>query len=72
MKRIVATKVELYRDNAGFWMARIEDEVTEPGIAGVFPSFHSMMLPVSPSASRAEAEAAFRRVMFHEWRRNGR
>ena len=73
MKRIVPMKVELCRDNAGFWMALIEEDAITPEGRGGSASCRRLMLPVPPYASRAEAEAAFRRVMFHESRRpNGR
>ena len=57
-------KAEVYRDNAGFWMARIEEDASTPENR----VYRRQMLPVAPSASKAEAEAALRRVMSREAR----
>ena len=61
-------KAEVYRDNAGFWLARIEEDVNTPENRGIGTVYRRQMLPVAPSASRAEAEAALRRVMSRETR----
>lgn len=61
-------KAEVYRDNAGFWMARIEEDVNTPENRDIGTVYRRQMLPVAPSASRAEAEAALRRVMSRETR----
>lgn len=61
-------KAEVYRDNAGFWMARIEEDASTPENRGIGRVYRRQMLPVAPSASRAEAESALRRVMSREAR----
>lgn len=61
-------KAEVYRDNAGFWMARIEEDASTPENRGIGRVYRRQMLPVAPSASKAEAEAALRRVMSREAR----
>jgi hypothetical protein len=55
-------KAEVYRDNAGFWMARIEEDASTPENRGIGRVYRRQMLPVAPSASKAEAEAALLRV----------
>lgn len=66
--RDLVMKAEVYRDNAGFWMARIEEDASTPENRGIGTVYRRQMLPVAPSASRAEAEAALRRVMSREAR----
>lgn len=61
-------RAEVYRDNAGFWMARIEEDASTPENRGIGAVYRRQMLPVAPTASRAEAEAALRRVMSREAR----
>ena len=61
-------KAEVYRDNVGFWMARIEEDASAPENRGIGSVYRRQMLPVAPTASRAEAEAALRRVMSREAR----
>lgn len=68
MARDLVMKAEVYRDNAGFWMARIEEDASTPENRGIGRVYRRQMLPVAPSASRAEAEAALRRVMSREAR----
>ena len=66
--RDLVMKAEVYRDNAGFWMARIEEDASTPENRGIGRVYRRQMLPVAPSASKAEAEAALRRVMSREAR----
>lgn len=68
LARDVVMKAEVYRDNAGFWMARIEEDASTPENRGIGRVYRRQMLPVAPSASKAEAEAALRRVMSREAR----
>lgn len=68
LARDVVMKAEVYRDNAGFWMARIEEDASTPENRGIGRVYRRQMLPVAPSASRAEAESALRRVMSREAR----
>ena len=68
LARDVVMKAEVYRDNAGFWMARIEEDASTPENRGIGSVYRRQMLPVAPSASKAEAEAALRRVMSREAR----
>ena len=66
--RDLVMKAEVYRDSAGFWMARIEEDASTPENRCIGTVYRRQMLPVAPSASRAEAEAALRRVMSREAR----
>lgn len=66
--RDLVMKAEVYRDNAGFWMARIEEDASTPENRGIGRVYRRQMLPVAPSVSKAEAEAALRRVMSREAR----
>lgn len=66
--RDLVMKAEVYRDNAGFWMARIEEDASTPENRGIGRVYRRQMLPVAPSASKAEAEAALRRAMSREAR----
>lgn len=68
LARDVVMKAEVYRDGAGFWMARIQEDDSTPENRGIGTVYRRQMLPVAPSASRAEAEAALRRVMSREAR----
>ena len=61
-------KAEVYRDSAGFWMVRIEEDASSPENRGIGSVYRRKRLPVAPTASRAEAEAALRRVMSRESR----
>lgn len=45
-------KAEVYRDNAGFWMARIEEDASTPENRGIGRVYRRQMLPVAPSASK--------------------
>lgn len=66
--RDLVMRAEVYRDSAGFWMARIEEDANAPESKGIGTVCRCQALPVTPSASRAEAEAALRRVMSREAR----
>lgn len=61
-------KADLFRDESGFWMARIEVDASTPENKGTREPYRYKTLPVDPLASRAEAEAALRRVMSREAR----
>lgn len=61
-------RAEVYRDGAGLWMARIEEDAATPENRCVGAVYRHRMLPVAPTASRAEAEAALRRIMSREAR----
>lgn len=61
-------KAGIYRDGVGFWMARIEEDASTPESSQVGKVYRRQMLPVAPSASREEAEAALRRIMSREAR----
>lgn len=61
-------RAEVYRDSSGFWMARIEEDASAPESKGIGTVCRCQTLPVASSASRAEAEAALRRVMSREAR----
>ena len=49
-------------------IARIEEDASTPENRGIGRVYRRQMLPVAPSASKAEAEAALRRVMSREAR----
>lgn len=61
-------RAEVCRDGAGFWMAHIEEEAASPEGRGAGRVYRRQTLPVAPSASRAEAEEALRRIMSREAR----
>lgn len=56
------------RDSQGFWTAYIEDETVSPENRGIGTVRRRQTLPVTQSATREEAEAAFRRLMSREAR----
>lgn len=61
-------KAGIYRDSSGFWMAHIEEDARTPENPQIGKVYRRQTLPVAPSASREEAEAALRRIMSREAR----
>ncbi len=61
-------RAEVYRDSAGFWAARIEEDAIMPENRGIGAVYRRQTLPVAPSASREEAEAALLSAMIREAR----
>lgn len=56
------------RDAQGFWMAYIEEDREIPENCGIGTVRRRQTLPVPQSATREQAEAAFRRLMSREAR----
>lgn len=66
-------KADIFRDESGFWHARIEEDEGAPENRGVGAVYRRRLLPVPPSASYEEAREALRRIMSREARcRHGR
>lgn len=65
-------RAQVYRDEAGFWMARIEEQPANPENRGIVAVYRRQALPVPASATREQAEHALRLLMSREARcRNG-
>lgn len=60
-------RAHVFRDQDGFWAARIEDEPAQGGVGGVW---RRQTLPIPPSASAAQAADALARLLDDERRRN--
>lgn len=61
-------RASVYRDEAGFWMAHIEEQSDNPENRGIGAVYRRQVLPVPASATRDEAEHALRMLMSREAR----
>lgn len=57
-----------YRDEAGFWMAHIEEQRDNPENRGMGAVYRRQMMPVPASATKEDAEHALRILMSREAR----
>lgn len=65
-------RAHVYRDEAGFWMAHIEEQADSPEGRGIGAVYRRQTLPVPATATREQAEHALRMLMSREARcRNG-
>lgn len=66
--RDAVMNAEVYRDEGGFWFARIEEDTGAPEGAGFSAVYRRQALPVPPSATQSAAEAALRCALERESR----
>ncbi len=61
-------RVHVFKDQDGFWSARIEEDSAQGCVGGVW---RRQTLPVPPSASASQAADALARLLDDERRRRG-